>query len=84
MGEFLTQWTGFSRPCDIFIDADLTIYVAELQAFMSILDIEGEVLARWSGPKGAGAHAVWVDSHGDLYINQHLEGERLLKYRRLG
>ncbi len=81
-GEFLTQWSDFAQPCDIFIDTDETVYVAELSAFMSILSIDGKLLARWSGPTEAGAHAVWVDSHGDLYVNQNLEGQRLLKYRR--
>ena len=81
-GNFLTQWTNLSKPCDIFIDADLAVYVPELDAFMSILDIEGNLLARWAGPGGVGAHAIWVDSRGDLYVNQNLEGHRLLKYRR--
>ncbi|MCI0792182.1 MAG: hypothetical protein J4O03_01840 [Chloroflexi bacterium] len=83
-GEFITQWTDFSRPCDIYIDGDETVFVPELDAFMSVLSIDGRLLARWSGPTEAGAHAIWVDSHGDLYINQNLEGQRLLKYRRLG
>ena len=82
-GEFLTQWTDFSRPCDIYIDEDETVFVPELDAFMSVLSIDGKLLARWSGPTEAGAHAIWEDSHGDLYINQNLEGQRLLKYRRL-
>ena len=83
-GDFLTQWTDFSRPCDIYIDGDETVFVPELDAFMSILSIDGKLLARWSGPTEAGAHAIWLDSHGDLYINQNLEGQRLLKYRRRG
>jgi DNA-binding beta-propeller fold protein YncE len=87
-GEFLTQWGGLSRPCDIYIDRDLAVYVPELDAFMSILDMEGRVVARWPaptpGPAGSGGHAVWVDSHGDLYVNRNLEGQRLVKYRRRG
>ena len=83
-GKFLTQWTDFSRPCDIYIDGDETVFVPELDAFMSIMSIDGRLLARWSGPTEAGAHAIWLDSHGDLYINQNLEGQRLLKYRRCG
>lgn len=83
-GEFLTEWTGLARPCDIYIDADEAVYVPELDAFMSILTIEGKLLAKWSGPAGVGAHAIWVDSHGDLYINQNQEGQRILKYRRRG
>lgn len=87
-GEYLEQWLNLARPCDIYIDADEAVYVPELDGFMTILDIEGDILARWGSPSnagpGQGAHAVWVDSHGDLYVNQNLEGERLLKYRRMG
>ena len=83
-GEFLTQWTGLARPCDIYIDSDDVVFVPELDAFMTILTIGGEVISKFAGPTEAGAHAIWMDSHGDLYINQNLEGQRLLKYRRCG
>ena len=87
-GNFLEQWTDLARPCDIYIDDDLAVYVPELDGFMSILDIEGNVLARWGSPSdagwGNGAHAVWVDSHGDIYVNQNLAGQRLIKYRHVG
>ena len=82
-GDYLTQWTGFSRPCDIYIDQDDTVFIPELDAFISITDLDGNILARWSGPTEAGAHAIWLDSRGDIYINQNLEGQRLLKYRRV-
>lgn len=82
-GKFLEQWIDFSRPCDIFIDQDDVLFIPELDAFMSVVSLDGQVLARWSGPTGAGAHAIWLDSRGDIYINQNLEGQRLLKYRRL-
>ena len=83
-GRFLDQWTDFSRPCDIYIDQDEVLFIPELDAFMSVVSIDGQLLARWSGPTEAGAHAIWVDSRGDLYINQNLEGQRLLKYRKTG
>ena len=82
-GDYLTQWTGFSRPCDIYIDRDDAVFIPELDAFISITDLDGNILARWAGPTGAGAHAIWLDSRGDIYINQNLEGHRLLKYRRI-
>ena len=85
-GEFLTQWTGLARPCDIYIDADEVVYVPELDGLITLLTIEGQVLCCWTSPTGTGeldgGHAVWVDSHGDIYINQNQEGRRLLKYRR--
>ena len=34
-GNFLEQWLGLARPCDIYIDADLAIFVPELDGFMS-------------------------------------------------
>ena len=84
-GEYLDQWTGFRRPCDFYIDSDEAVYIPELDAFMSIVDIQGNILARWEaptpGPEGTGGHAVWVDSRGDLYVNRNLEGQRLVKYR---
>ena len=87
-GEYLDQWTGFRRPCDFYIDADETVYIPELDAFMSVVDIQGNVLARWDAPTpapaGTGGRAVWVDSHGDLYVNRNLDGQRLVKYQRRG
>jgi DNA-binding beta-propeller fold protein YncE len=85
-GEFLTQWTDLARPCDIYIDHAGVVYVPELDGLITLLNLEGQVLTRWTSSTGTGAgdggHAVWVDSHGDIYINQNQEGRRLLKYRR--
>jgi len=87
-GDFLTQWTDLARPCDIYIDADGAVYIPELDGLLTILSLEGQLLARWTSPTGTGdgdgGHAVWVDSRGDIYLNQNQEGRRLLKYRRLG
>ena len=86
-GTYLNQWTELKRPCDFYVDSDNVFFVPELDGFMSILDIDGNVLASWGSPNpdaahGTGAHAVWVDSHGDIYANQNLEGQRLIKYRK--
>ena len=85
-GKYLDEWGGVARPCDIYIDEDEILYVPELDGFMSILSIEGDIIASWGSPLdagwGNGAHAVWMDSHGDLYVNQNVEGHRLVKYIR--
>ena len=85
-GKYLDEWGGLARPCDIYIDEDDILYVPELDGFMSILSIEGDIIASWGSPLdagwGNGAHAVWMDSHGDLYVNQNVEGHRLVKYIR--
>ena len=86
-GEFLAQWTGFESPCDIFIDTRNIVYVAEgggalmTDAMVSILSIDGEFLTRWKGPAGAPGHAIWVDTKGCIYVNQILEGQRILKFQ---
>jgi DNA-binding beta-propeller fold protein YncE len=88
-GEFLTQWTGLRRPCTVFIDRDDNVYVAELESRMSILNSDGELLARWGGTKSAAPgqfvapHCAWVDSRGDLYVGEVLEGQRIQKFERI-
>ena len=83
-GVFLTQWTGFARPCDFFIDEDDTVFVPELDAFMSIMTIDASGCLDGPGPPTpAPTPSGWI-SHGDIYVNQNLEGQRLLKYRRTG
>ena len=85
-GKYLDEWGGLARPCDIYIDEDEVLYVPELDGFMSILSIDGDIIASWGSPLdagwGNGSHAVWMDSHGDLYVNQNVEGHRLVKYIR--
>jgi DNA-binding beta-propeller fold protein YncE len=80
-GEYLGMWTDLARPCDIYVDHDGIAYVVELDAFMTILNMDGEVLAKVD-IGGAGGHAVWADSHGDLYIGHNQEGRRLVKLVR--
>ncbi len=80
-GEYLGMWTDLARPCDIFVDSAGIAYVVELDAFMTILNMDGEVLAKMD-IGGAGGHAVWADSHGDLYIGHNQEGRRLVKLVR--
>ncbi|MDE2788504.1 MAG: hypothetical protein OXL37_17860 [Chloroflexota bacterium] len=80
-GEYLGMWTDLARPCDIFVDHDGIAYVVELDAFMTILNMDGEVLAKVD-IGGAGGHAVWADSRGDLYIGHNQEGRRLMKLVR--
>lgn len=88
-GEYLEEWTELERrPCSLFIDKYERVYVTELEARFSILDIEGNVLARWGGEKSKAPglfiapHCSWLDSHGDLYIGETLEGRRIQKFRK--
>ena len=89
-GEYLDTWTGFIQPCKIFVDASDIMYVAELQGRVSILSLDGTVLARWGSPedrvaepgKFVGPHGIWADRHGDLYVSEVLQGQRIQKFAR--
>jgi DNA-binding beta-propeller fold protein YncE len=88
-GEYIEQWMGFKRPCSIYIDKRNLIYITELHARMSILDIEGNVISRWGGEESKtpglfiAPHCAWVDSHEDLYVGETLEGKRIQKFEKI-
>jgi DNA-binding beta-propeller fold protein YncE len=91
-GEFITQWTDFRecKPCTVFIDNDDIVYVPELHQRMSILTIDGKLLARWGRNEPTdepgyffAAHTACTDSHGDLYVGEVLDGQRIQKFVRI-
>ena len=88
-GEYLNEWTGLLRPCSLYIDSEDHVYVSELRARFSILDIEGNVLSRWGGEESKepglfiAPHCSWLDSYDDLYIGETLEGSRIQKFTRV-
>ena len=84
-GQFITMWTDMQRPLDISQDKDGIFYTSERPEDgkppqMSVLDSEGNVLARFASRS---AHGSWVDAHGDLYLA--LTSEKSIdKYVRVG
>jgi DNA-binding beta-propeller fold protein YncE len=87
-GEFLSQWTGISYPCGIFIDDEETVYVSQIGRQVNIFTNDGKRLARWGmsrlltyqGEDKETAlfyapHAIAVDSRGDLYVGEVPMGE---------
>jgi DNA-binding beta-propeller fold protein YncE len=89
-GQFIEEWGGFRQPTDFFLDRDGTLYVAELQSRVSILNREGAVQARLGGEESrkpgqfVAPHGVWTDSRGDLYVGEVLAGQRIQKFARRG
>ncbi len=87
-GEFITMWTGFHQPTDLFIDADDNLYVSELQHRVSIVSLDGKILARIGGEENrtpgqfVAPHGVWTDSEDSLYVGEVLEGQRIQKFVR--
>ena len=88
-GEFLEIFTGFRQPTDLCVGSEGEIYVPELQGRLTIIDSDGDVLSQWGGERSHepgefwAPHGVAVDSHGDLYIGEVLEGQRLQKFARV-
>ena len=70
-GEFISQWIDFYRPTNIFGDASGAFYVTDLIPRFSVLDREGNLLAR--GRMEGTVHGIWGDSRGDLYVSEVFE-----------
>jgi len=87
-GEYLDVWPGFDQPCKIYVDKDEVMYVAELGARVSIVDLQGNILGRWGGERSHepgqffGPHGIWTDSEGSIYVAEVLQGARLQKFAR--
>jgi sugar lactone lactonase YvrE len=89
-GEFVDAWTGFVQPADIYVDDNDIMYVAELSGRVSLVSLEGEVIARFGSPddrvrepgKFVGPHGIWADSHGDFYVAEVFAGKRVQKFIR--
>jgi DNA-binding beta-propeller fold protein YncE len=87
-GEFVEEWGDLIRPCDLYIDSAGLVYVPELRHRVSILGLDGELLARWGGIESrepglfVAPHCTWTDSEGSLYVGEVLEGQRIQKFVR--
>ena len=87
-GIFLYMWSDFKQPTDIAFGQNGEAYVSELQHRISILDKEGNLLARWGEESShepgqfVAPHGIAVESKGDLYVGEVLEGQRIQKFIR--
>ena len=89
-GEWTATWpTPLIGPGVLYVDREDTVYVPEHNGgFISILNLEGERLARWGSEVHSSCHGLWVDSHGDIYVVQPGEWtprtRRVVKFTRKG
>ena len=75
-GEFVSQWTGMVRPCDMWMDANETVFIGGVETYVSVYDKQGNVLERVESPR---THGLFGDSRGDLYLAQ-LSTKRVSKF----
>jgi len=80
-GEYLDQWTDFKGPMGIHIDANQTVYVTDQVPRLSVLNLDGELLAR--GRTFEFGHNVYSDSRGDLYAVD-VANQRVQKFVKVG
>jgi peptidylglycine monooxygenase len=66
-GDVYGEWGDLYHPMDIFVDAAGTVYVTDQIPRMTMYSPDGQVLAR-GRPVAMGAHGVWGDSRGNLYL----------------
>ena len=82
-GKFLDQWTDLSKPSDIFIDPEETVYISELSPRISIFTIDGKLLSRLDSEEQDKEaeqfislhgilHDMAVDSRGDIYTGENI------------
>jgi len=69
-GALLGIWaTPLVGPAVFYVDRDDCVYIPEHNGgLFSVLDLDGNRLARWGDPSFRSCHGVWGDSRGDLYV----------------
>ena len=87
-GDYISTWTThLIGPALFYVDEDDAVYIPEHNGgLISILTLEGERLAQWGSMAYKSCHGIWVDSHGDIYVVQPVEGaqgRRVVKYIRV-
>jgi streptogramin lyase len=88
-GEHITTWpTKLIGPALMYVDNDDIVYIPEHNGgLVSVLTLDGEILAQWGELKYRSCHGIWVDSHKDLYVvtpGDWGRGRRVVKYTRQG
>ena len=66
-GDFIEEWRDVYHPMDIYVDNTGTVYVTDQIPRITMYSPDGRMLSR-GRPVTMGAHGVWGDSHGNLYL----------------
>jgi DNA-binding beta-propeller fold protein YncE len=77
-GLYLTEWRDFYHPMGIYQDQEGKIYVTDQIPRLSVLAADGTLIGRCR-PVLYGAHDVWGDSKGNLYLSELTPTHRITK-----
>jgi peptidylglycine monooxygenase len=80
-GSFVTAWPDVYHPMDIYEDDAGITYVTDQIPRLSMFDPSGLLVGR-SRPVLYGAHGLWGDSFGDIYLAEGRPTNRLTKLVR--
>jgi DNA-binding beta-propeller fold protein YncE len=81
-GGYLKEWGDHYHPMDIYVDGDGLIYVTDQIPRLSQLDADGNLIGRCR-PVLNGAHGVWGDSQGNLFLAESAPQNRVTKLELL-
>jgi streptogramin lyase len=87
-GNLLSIWpTELIGVAFFYVDDDDIVYIPEHNAGrISLVTLDGELLARWGDEIHRSTHGIWCDSHKNIYAVQPGEWgriRRVVKYERL-
>lgn len=89
-GRFVEEWVDFKSPCDVVVRDDIVFVTEGIGArprhplgSVSIRTLTGETVAEWSHSPARPGHSLWVDDEDSIYLGQTVEGDRIVKYRRI-
>ena len=87
-GEHITTWPAkLIGPAVLYVDDEDIVYIPEHNGgLVSVLTLDGEILAQWGSEIHRSCHGIWVDSHKDLYVVEPGEWRprRVVKFTRKG
>jgi DNA-binding beta-propeller fold protein YncE len=81
-GRFLTEWRDLYHPMDLYIEPTGFVFVTDQIPRLTMYSPEGELVGRCK-PVPVGAHGVWGDSRGNLYLAEVAPMDRVTKLVRL-
>jgi DNA-binding beta-propeller fold protein YncE len=81
-GTYVNEWRDLYHPMDIYEDSDGNIYVTDQIPRLSKYTSDGRLVGRCK-PVPVGAHGIWGDSRGNLYLAEAAPWDRITKLTRL-
>lgn len=77
-GRYLEHWGDFYHPMDLFEDSEGRIFVSDQVPRVSLLAPDGALLGRCM-PTPFGAHGIWGDSDGVIYLAEAYPVNRITR-----